>query len=42
MKKYNTPELEIIVSPDVVVTSPEVETEIIPINGTSSGSLYNT
>ncbi len=42
MKKYNTPEFEIIVSPDVVVTSPEIETEEIPLTGSASGNLYNT
>ncbi len=39
MKKYNAPEIEIIDSPDVVVTSPEVETERIPLTATSD-TLY--
>ncbi len=39
MKKYNTPEIEIIDSPDVVVTSGEVETERIPLTA-SNDTLY--
>ena len=40
MKKYNTPEIEILDSPDVVSTSAEVETERIPLEASDSG-LYN-
>ena len=42
MKKYNTVEIEILNSPDVVSTSAEVETERIPLTYSVNESSYNT
>ena len=42
MKKYNTVEIEILNSPDVVSTSTEVETEKIPLMASINESSYNT
>lgn len=30
MKKYNSPEIEIIETPDIITTSSDVESELIP------------
>ena len=42
MKKYNTPEVEILDASDVVSTSTEVETERIPLMYSVNESSYNT
>ena len=38
MKKYNSPEIEIVETLDIVTTSSEVETETIPFYSLDDGS----
>ena len=40
MKKYNSPEIEIVNACDVVTTSLSVETERIPFYGESNAENY--
>ena len=40
MKKYNSPEIEIVETPDIVTSSREVETEKIPLYSVEETGTY--
>ena len=40
MKKYNSPEVEIVDDLDVISTSSEVETEYIPFSNENKADFY--